>query len=63
MKTLCICWSLAAATILLWPRSPTFQQRWPLMAQPLMSMEMFNAVQKTMGRPSFCVQPGKCRIG
>jgi hypothetical protein len=48
---------------LLWPRPPTFQPRWPLMALPPMSVEMLNAVQKAMGRPSFCVQPGKCRIG
>jgi hypothetical protein len=61
MKTLCVCWSMAAAIVLLWPKPPNFQQRWPLMVQPPMSWEMFNAARKATARPPFCV--GKCRIG
>jgi hypothetical protein len=63
MKTLSICWSVAAAIVLLWPRPPSFKERWPLMVQPPMSLEMFNAIRKVTQRPSFCVLPGKCRIG
>jgi len=63
MKTLCICWSAAAAIALLWPKTPNFQQRWPLIVQPPMSLEMFNAFRKAAQRPSLCVLPGNCRIG
>jgi hypothetical protein len=35
MKTLCICWGLAAAIVLLWQRVPSFEQRvCPLALQP-----------------------------
>jgi hypothetical protein len=63
MKTLCICWSFAAAIILLWPRPPSFKERWPLAMQPPTSLDIFDAVRKVTTRPSFCVRPGKCRIG
>ena len=62
MKILCICWGAAAAIILLWPKPPNFQQRWPLMVQPPMSLEMFNAAKKAAERPVYCIYR-KCRTG
>jgi hypothetical protein len=49
MKTLCICWGLAAAIVLLWQRVPSFEQRvCPLALQPPVSM-----MELPMRPPSF----------
>jgi hypothetical protein len=53
MKTLCICWSIAAAIVVLWPRVSSFQQRCTV--QPPLPMEL-------LARPSFCAPSGKCRV-
>ena len=52
MKMLCICWSIAAAIVVLWPRVSSLQR---CTAQPPMPMEL-------LVRPSFCAPSGKCRI-
>jgi hypothetical protein len=64
MKTLCICWSVAASIVLLWPRPPSFKEHWPLLVQPAMSLELFNAAKKAAERPAFCTYVfNRCRIG
>lgn len=57
MKTLCICWGIAAAIVVLWPRVSSLQQRCPLTVQPPMSMELL-----ARPSPSFCTPSSKCRI-
>jgi hypothetical protein len=57
MKILFICWGLAAAIFVLWPRVSSFQQRCPLTVQPPMSMELLAPPS-----PSICAPSGKCRI-
>ena len=57
MKTLCICWGIAATIVVLWPRVSTLQQRCPLTVQPPTSMELF-----ARPSPSFCAPSSKCHI-
>jgi hypothetical protein len=57
MKTLFICWGLAATIVLLWPRVSSFPQRCLLTVQPPVSMELL-----ARPSPSVCAPSGKCRV-
>src|SRR5215467_11875070 len=57
MKTLFICWGLAATIVLLWPRVSSFQQRCLLTVQPPVRMELL-----ARPSPSVCAPSGRCRV-